>query len=119
MDKSEISLEIPESKTKNWKKEIIIAIIAVLLLIGVIILLIILSVSSSNSNFGIINCNYKIEEENVETQIISKSYDDKSINFDIYIEGKKIDFAKTYKFEKAKTYNIQYKLKGDKYGLYV
>ena len=107
------SMEIP--KSKKWRKEIIISIIAVLLIIALIITLIVVNSSSNEENekyFGMINCHYKIKSESIETQIISESYKE-SPNFDIYIEGQKIAYSKKYKFEKAKTYNIQYKLKGD------
>ena len=121
MENNEFSMEIPKviNNKKSWKREIIIGIIAIVLIIILIILLVTLNSSDDNENknedekeLAIINCNYKIEEESLETQIISESYKE-SPNFNIYIEGKKIDYTKKYKFSKANTYNIQYKLKGD------
>ena len=90
-----------------------------MLIIALIIVIIVLSSSSDEEenqekikDYGTINCYYKIESESQEIQIISENYNELP-NFDIYVEGKKIEYTKKYKFEKAKTYNIQYKLKGD------
>ena len=121
MESNEFSLDIQNmdiKKEKKWRKEIIISIIAVILIIAVIITLVVINSFPSkeekiDEQIGIIDCYYNIESESSETQIISESYDDSSGNIDIYIEGQKISYSKKYKFEKAKSYNIQYKFKSE------
>ena len=114
--KNDFSSNISGLKNSPWKKEIIIGIICALMVISLIIVIIIVAVSSSSSKnsekkdeIGMINCIYDIQTTALSTFILGMNFIKES-EFDIYIDGEKIKFSKSYLFEKSKTYNIQFKL---------
>ena len=86
--------------------------LAVILIIIIIIIIVVSSSSSKSKKIGEINCIFDIKTINEETNILGEEFN-KNLKFDIIIDGKKIKFAKSYKFAEAKEYLVQFALYED------
>ena len=104
------STGIREKQTIN-KNMIIIGTISffVILLLIIIIIIIVEKTNKSKTHLGDIVCFYDINKINTDIEILGKEYN-KSSDFDIFIEGEKIKYSKTHKFNETKIYNITFKL---------
>ena len=120
------NLSYGKKKSNLYKKNIIIIIslsLVVVIAITIILLIILLSSQSSSDSdsnppptptpkniVGEISCEYNIET--TEALILGNNFQ-KLSDFDIIIEGKKVDYNIKYKFEKFGKYNIQFILYND------
>ena len=108
-----------QEDSKFKKPQILIAIgVAALIVILLIVIIIIVSTSSSNSSdsdgkpfFGEIRCLYDIKTTSQNTKILGDEFV-KNDDFDIFIGGKSIKFAKEYKFDSTGIQDVQIKLYG-------
>ena len=111
------------SKTKNnqipSKKYIIIGAISIAILLIIILIIILVATGSDNSGkskkreeLGYINCIYDIDTINKEVKILGDNFQ-KLNDFDIYINGEKIDYSNYYNFKNIGSNNIQFKLYED------
>ena len=108
--------EKPQSKKENempiWKRNLIIgAVIAIPIIIIIIIVLCVVLTKKDDKEqkvLGEINCLYNVENPSKPVMLLGEEFI--TSNIDIYINKTKIKFSKEYKFEEAKTYEVQFKL---------
>ena len=108
------SSNLGEKFPKIQKKYLIIGAILLFFIIIFAILIIFLITNEKSENkqniIGQINCIYKNEIHSLEEiKILGDNFEKNSI-FEIYIDGKKIKFTKTYKFSNFKEHKIEYHL---------
>ena len=96
---------INPKKEKLKKKTIIMGVVSLISILILLLIIIIIIISSKTKNgneneneipkkvIGLINCVYDIQTTKTEINILSEEYN-KDSNFDIFIEGKKIEFSK-------------------------
>ena len=105
-----------KDKPKISKKLLIIvgtiSFVALLLLIIIIIIIISNSNKSKKTHLGDIICLYDINSIGTDIEILGYEFKTPT-NFDIFIDGEKIKYSKTLKFNEVKKYNITYKLYED------
>jgi len=105
---------LPKSQIP-WKKIIIAGAVSIVLILAITIIIVILTSSDSSEEsinyevLGEINCTYVIQSTLVETKLLGDEYQKES-KFDIFIDGEKIKYAKSYKFPSVKQYQVQIKL---------
>ena len=127
VEENELSPEMIglKSNTLDPQKKKLIIIGAGITLFLLLLIIIILSITSSRENKGNggegdkekehdpsevlaeINCIYDVQSKTKETIIISNDYD-KKFDFDIYIEDKKINYAKEYKFPSTGNHKVKF-----------
>ena len=105
-------------KPKKCSLSKFLAIIALIILVICIILIIIIIVYVRKEStrppypeeiIGVIKCEYFIENENSEIEILSKDYQNLN-DIDIFIDNKRILFSKKHKFINSGIYKIDYYL---------
>ena len=97
-------------KDLTVKKILFFGVISTIIIVLIILLFLLLMKSSSSkeTNESIISCIYDINSNEIETKILGDDFISPS-KIDIYINDKKITFAKIYKFSKSGIYNIKFK----------
>ena len=106
-------------KELPMKKYIIIGVISLIAIFVGIIIIIIVTKNLSNKNspeqmdnlpeIGVISCIYDISQEIKETKILGEDFN-KISNFDIFINGNKINYSKAYEFNTFGSTKIEFKL---------
>ena len=109
-------LKPKKEETSSKKKQIFIIIaiiILILILIISIIVIFLLTKSKDNNNQkeikGEIICLFNIKTISKETNIINELYE-KYSDFDIFIDDKKIEYQKNYKFSSIGIHTIKFQL---------
>ena len=128
-DINSANLDAPKNEKEEipWKKIIIISSITICIILAIIIVILISIKNSSNEDssttpdspdnpdnpdkpfIGIISCIYNIDSDKSEVKILGDEYK-KTSDFDIYINGNKTKYSKTYKFSSFGIMNIDFKL---------
>ena len=119
--------ETSKTPEKSSKKKIVILIaisVTFIILISIIIFLLLRGNTNSSSDsssedgidesrkIGEINCQYRIEDSSKEVPILSETFQ-KTSDFEIFINKKKVEYTTKYKFEKANTASVQFVLYED------
>ena len=115
-ESSKLKTKKEETSSKKTQIFITIAIIILLIIIISIIAIFLLTKSKDNNNQkeikGEIICLFNIKTISKETNIINEVYE-KYSDFDIFIDDKKIDYQKNYKFSSIGIHTIKFKLYND------
>ena len=105
---NEKDIDISEKSAKS--KKLITGIIILILVFIVTISLIILLVISSNSKYiGDISCVYNITNTNEKIKLLGSEFNKKT-KFDMFIDDKKVDYAKEYTFDKIGEHKVKFSI---------
>ena len=106
-----------KDETSLWRKKLIVGAVIAMLVIIILVFILLAVRSSSNEEEGSENkdnilgeiiCRYKVEDSSKNIILLGNEYEKGDL--DIFIQKKKVDFTKEYKFDKPDEYEVQFKL---------